>query len=64
MKIKLLVSRSGPAGAFSPGDEIDVGEAEAGRMIEAGQAVPVRAPVVETATAAPAQETTARKRKA
>lgn len=51
MKIKLLISRSGPAGAFSPGDEIDVSEAEAKRMFEAQppQAVPVRAEERETA---------------
>ena len=42
MKIKLLVSRSGVDGAFSPGDEIEVTNDEAKRMIEAGQAVPVR----------------------
>lgn len=49
MKIKLIVSRSGPDGAFMPGDEIDVEAAEAARMIEAGQAVPVRAAPVERA---------------
>lgn len=42
MKIRLLVSRSGIDGAQSPGDEITVAQAEAIRMIKAGQAVPVR----------------------
>ena len=41
MKVKLLVSRSGTEGAFSPGDEIEVSGDEAKRMIEAGQAAPV-----------------------
>lgn len=52
MKVKLLVSRSGPAGAFNRGDVIEVSEAEAGRLFEADppQAVPVRDdPSVETA---------------
>ncbi|NGO51619.1 hypothetical protein [Allomesorhizobium camelthorni] len=54
MKIKLLVSRCGPAGAFAPGDEIDVGEAEAKRMFEAQppQAVPVREARLATEVAA------------
>lgn len=44
MKIKLLVSRAGPGGAYSVGDEIDVSDAEAKRMFEAvpPQAIPVR----------------------
>lgn len=42
MKLKLLVSRCGPLGAQNAGDEIEVDEAEAVRMIEAGQAVAVR----------------------
>lgn len=42
MKIKLLVSRAGPGGVANVGDEIDVGDSEAIRMIEAGQAQPVR----------------------
>lgn len=49
MKIKLLVSRAGPAGVQNRGDEIDVSGAEAVRMIEAGQAEPVRAASVERA---------------
>lgn len=50
MKIRLLVSRSGADGAFSPGAEIDVSDSEAKRMIEAGQAEPLRAAMPETAT--------------
>lgn len=49
MKIRLLVSRAGPAGAQNRGDEIDVGDAEAIRMIAAGQAEPVREAPVERA---------------
>lgn len=58
MKVKLLVSRAGLAGASSVGDEIEVGEAEGVRMIEAGQAVPVREQPVERPV-----ETTARRKK-
>lgn len=49
MKIRLLVSRAGADGAFAPGDEIDVDDAEAVRMIEAGQCEPVRAAAIERA---------------
>lgn len=49
MKIKLLVSRAGPTVSQAVGDEIEVGEAEAARMIAAGQAVPVREERKETA---------------
>lgn len=42
MKIKLLVSRSGVDGAQNVGDEIEVSNDEAKRMIEAGQAEPLR----------------------
>ena len=42
MKVELLVSRSGVDGAQNRGDVIDVSDNEAKRMIEAGQAVPVR----------------------
>ena len=42
MKVKLLVSRAGPAGVQNAGDEIDVSGDEATRLIEAQQAVPVR----------------------
>lgn len=37
MKVKLLISRSGVDGAFSPGDVIDVDEKTAQRMFLAGQ---------------------------
>lgn len=56
MKIKLLTSRSGLDGAFAIGDEIDVSDAEGARMIEAGQAMPVRAEKRETATRKPSAE--------
>lgn len=42
MRVKLLVSRSGIAGAQDVGAVIGVPDAEAIRMIKAGQAVPVR----------------------
>lgn len=42
MKVRLLVSRAGVGFVQSPGDEIDVDAAEAVRMIERGQAEPVR----------------------
>lgn len=49
MKITLLVSRSGADGAQNRGETIDVEQAEAIRMIEAGQAEAVRDAPVETA---------------
>ena len=49
MKVKLLVSRSGPAGAQNVGDEIDVSDDEGKRMIEAGQCQPVRGATPEKA---------------
>lgn len=51
MKIRLLTSRVGAAGAQNRGDEIEVEAAEAARMIEAGQAEPVRAAPAEVETA-------------
>lgn len=42
MKIKLLVARSGVDGAQNRGDEIEVSADEAARMINAGQAEPLR----------------------
>ena len=42
MKVKLLVSRSGPNGSQVAGDVIEVDGAAAKRMIEARQAEPVR----------------------
>lgn len=56
MKVKLLVSRSGADGAFAPGDEIEVSDAEAKRMIEAGQAQPVRGATPERAVQPPKTE--------
>jgi hypothetical protein len=38
MKIKLLTSLSGPAGAFVPGDVIEVDEAEGTRFLDRGLA--------------------------
>ena len=43
MKVRLLVSRSGVNGAQNRGEVVEVSTAEAKRMIEAGQAEPVRA---------------------
>lgn len=43
MKIKLLTARATARGPENRGDVIDVSDAEAVRMIEAGQAEPVRA---------------------
>ncbi|MFT6775872.1 MAG: hypothetical protein ACJA1L_003595 [Paracoccaceae bacterium] len=39
MRIKLLVSRAGLDFSQNPGEVVDVGDAEAIRMIAAGQAV-------------------------
>lgn len=53
MKVTLLVSRAGPAGAFSVGDVIEVSADEAMRMFEAQppQAMPWReGPEPERAT--------------
>jgi hypothetical protein len=49
MKIKLLVARATASGAENVGDVLTVPDAEAIRMIEAGQAIPV-APEPEHAT--------------
>lgn len=56
MKVKLLVSRAGAGFVQNRGDEIDVPDAEAIRMIEAGQAEPVRTAAVERAVRAPRSE--------
>lgn len=56
MKISLLVSRAGPGGSNNVGDQIEVSDAEAIRMIEAGQAVAVRTAPVERAVAKPRVE--------
>ena len=51
MKIKLLVSRASATGSQNRGDVIDVGDAEAIRMMEAGQAEPLRVVEIERAVA-------------
>jgi hypothetical protein len=51
MKIKMLCSRVGPDISDSRGDIIEVEDDEAGRMIEAGQAISV-----ETTSKTPAKE--------
>lgn len=53
MKLKLLVSRAGANFVQNAGDEIEVGDAEAIRMIEAGQAVAVRSAAPERAVSKP-----------
>lgn len=42
VKVKLLVPRTGPAGAQNAGDEIEVPAADAQRMVDAGQCEIVR----------------------
>lgn len=49
MKIKLLVSRATANGAEDRGDVIEVSDAEAVRMIAAGQAEPIRSEARERA---------------
>jgi len=49
MKIKLLVARASATGAQNRGDVIDVTDAEAIRMIEAGQGEAVRSVAPEKA---------------
>lgn len=49
MKITLLTSRVSAAGAQNRGDVIEVSDAEAVRMIEAGQAMPIADIVTERA---------------
>lgn len=65
MRVKLLISRSGPNGAFSPGDEIDVSDAQAKRMFEASppQAVPVREAVAPERAVAKRKAAKSRKAK-
>ncbi len=60
MKVELLVSRAGPDGAHNRGEIIDVPADEAARMIEAGQAIPVRGAPVEKAVRAVKVEKAAR----
>lgn len=61
MKVKLLISRSGLDGAFSPGDEIDVSDNEAVRMVAAGQCEPVDKAAFAKAKAAYEKAETAEK---
>lgn len=56
MKVKLLTSRADAARAYNAGEEIEVPDAEAARMIEAGQAAPVRQEKRETAARKPRAE--------
>lgn len=42
MRVKTLIPRSGPAGAFGVGEVIDLPDAEAKALVEAGKAEPVR----------------------
>jgi len=51
MKIKLLTARATATGAENRGDIVEVSTDEAARMIEAGQAEPVRAATPEKAVA-------------
>lgn len=55
MRIKLLQSRAGVDFSQNAGEEIDAPEAEAIRMIEAGQAIPA-APKIERAVKAPVEK--------
>ena len=56
MKIKLLVSRATATGAEDRGQEIDVPDKEAIRLIEAGQAEAVRSIAPERAVKRPRAE--------
>ncbi len=58
MKVRLLVSRAGPAGVQNAGDEIEVAADEGARMIAAQQAVPVRKAKRETTAKRGRPETT------
>jgi hypothetical protein len=51
MQVRLLVSRAGANFSQSAGETVDLPEGEAVRMIEAGQAEPVRGETVERAVA-------------
>ncbi len=57
MKIKMLVSMAGNGFALSVGEDTERFSAtEASRIVAAGYAIPVAAPVVERAIASPTQE--------
>ena len=58
MKVKLLIGRAGPGFSQAPGEVVEVGKAEALRMIERGSAEPA-GPARESAAGGPA-ETAAR----
>lgn len=60
MKIRLLTARATATGSENRGDEIDVADDEAVRMIEAGQAEPVREEAVEKAVRKPRAEKAAK----
>lgn len=60
MKITLLVSRATATGSENRGDVVEVSDAEAIRMIEAGQAAPVRAVEPEKAISRAKSEKAAR----
>lgn len=60
MKIKLLVSRATATGAENRGDVIEAPDAEAIRMIEAGQAEPIREDSPERAVKKPKAERAAK----
>jgi hypothetical protein len=60
MKIQLLVARATATGAENRGDVIEVPQAEALRMIEAGQAVAVRSAEPERAVKASKAERAAK----
>lgn len=49
VKVRLLVSRAGPAGAFNRGDEIEVTATEAESIVAAGHAELVSDELVERA---------------
>lgn len=56
MKVKLLISRAGRNFSQSVGDEIEVGDEEGRRLIEAGKAEPVRERRTEKAVRKPTTE--------
>jgi len=64
MKVKLLTSRSSPEGCNGPGDIINVGAAEAARLLQSGQAEAVEPkPKTRTAAKRTAAKRTARPKK-
>jgi hypothetical protein len=56
MQVKLMVARATATGSQDRGDVIEVSAGEAARMIEAGQAEPVRGAVPERAEKKPRAE--------